>query len=66
MFVPGRGINGRIVTVYSPKGGTGATTIAANLALALLNNEVRVTLVDGCLQYGDAHMFFNELGSSQS
>ncbi|MCX8024360.1 MAG: response regulator [Thermanaerothrix sp.] len=62
MFVPGRGINGRIVTVYSPKGGTGATTIAANLALALLNNDVRVALVDGCLQYGDAHMFFNELG----
>ncbi|WP_299024621.1 response regulator [uncultured Thermanaerothrix sp.] len=62
MFVPGRGGNGRLITVYSPKGGTGATTIAANLALALMDNEARVTLVDGCLQYGDAHMFFNELG----
>src|SRR5512139_3019163 len=29
---------GKIVTVYSPKGGTGCTTIAVNLALTL-NNE---------------------------
>lgn len=62
IFVPGRGANGRIVTVYSPKGGTGTTTVAANLALALMNNDVRVTLVDGSLQFGDLHMFFNELG----
>jgi pilus assembly protein CpaE len=27
--------NGKIITVFSPKGGTGVTTIAVNLAIAL-------------------------------
>lgn len=41
---------GKIVTVYSPKGGTGCTTIAVNLAIALHNEDTRAVLVDANLQ----------------
>ena len=51
---------GKIITVYSPKGGTGSTTIASNLAVTLHNAETQVVLVDGNLQYGDVAVFFNE------
>jgi pilus assembly protein CpaE len=54
--------NGKIVTVYSPKGGTGCTTIAVNLAIALHNEDTRVVLVDGNLQFGDIAIFVNEQG----
>lgn len=52
--------NGKIITVYGPKGGTGATTITANLAVALHNDENPVVVVDGRLQFGDLSFFFNE------
>jgi pilus assembly protein CpaE len=55
---------GKIVTVYSPKGGTGSTTIAVNLALTLNNEDTRVALVDGNLQYGDVAVFVNEQGKN--
>jgi pilus assembly protein CpaE len=46
---------GRIVTVFSPKGGTGKTVIATNLAAQLAKNESRQTLLlDLDLQFGDA------------
>ncbi len=63
-MVLNKGANGRIISVYSPKGGVGTTTIAANLALAIMDmdSEARVVLVDGSMQYGDLHLFFNELG----
>jgi pilus assembly protein CpaE len=51
---------GKIVTIYSPKGGTGSTTIASNLAVALHNAETQVAIVDGNLQFGDVAVFFNE------
>jgi len=44
---------GRIVGVYSPKGGVGKTTIAFNLAVAFGSAGRRVILVDGSLQFGD-------------
>jgi len=55
---------GKIVTVYSPKGGTGTTTIAVNLALTLHNEDTRVVLVDGNLQFGDVAVFVNEQGKN--
>jgi pilus assembly protein CpaE len=55
---------GKIVLVYSPKGGTGCTTIAVNLALALHNEDTRVVLVDGNLQFGDVAVFVNEQGKN--
>ena len=55
---------GKIVTVYSPKGGTGSTTLAVNLALTLHNEDTRVALVDGNLQFGDIAVFVNEQGKN--
>lgn len=55
---------GKVITVYSPKGGTGCTTIAVNLGLLLHNSETRVVLVDGNLQYGDVAVFVNEQGKN--
>ncbi len=50
---------GQIVTIYSPKGGTGCSTIATNLAIALNGAEDRVALVDGDLQFGDIAVLLN-------
>jgi pilus assembly protein CpaE len=55
---------GKVVVVYSPKGGTGCTTIATNLAIALKSEDNRVALVDANLQYGDAAIFLNEQGKN--
>lgn len=58
------GPRGKIVTVYSPKGGTGCTTLAVNLALALNSADTKVALVDGNLQFGDVAVFVNEQGKN--
>src|SRR5438874_7405305 len=51
----GPGKHGKIVTVFSPKGGTGKTVTATNLAAALAKYEQRKTLLlDLDLQFGDA------------
>jgi len=51
----GPGRNGRILTVFSPKGGTGKTVTATNLAAALAKFEGKKTLLlDLDLQFGDA------------
>jgi pilus assembly protein CpaE len=55
---------GKIITVYSPKGGTGCTTIAVNLAIALNNEDTRTVLVDANLQFGDVAIFVNEQGKN--
>ncbi len=55
---------GKIITVYSPKGGTGCTTVAVNLAIALHNEDTRAVLVDGNLQFGDVAIFVNEQGKN--
>lgn len=58
------GPRGKIVVVYSPKGGTGCTTLAVNLALSLKTEDTRVVLVDGNLQFGDVAVFLNEQGKN--
>ena len=55
---------GKIVVVYSPKGGAGCTTLAVNLALTLHNDDTPVALVDGNLQFGDVAVFVNEQGKN--
>jgi pilus assembly protein CpaE len=55
---------GKVVTIYSPKGGTGCTTLAVNLAITLNNEDTRVALVDGNLQFGDVAVFLNEQGKN--
>jgi len=51
--------DGRIVAVYSPKGGVGRSTIAVNLAIATHDLGKRVVLVDGSLQFGDVGVMLN-------
>lgn len=53
--------HGKIVTVFSPKGGTGCSTLCINLAVALaqLKAGTRVVLVDSSLQFGDVAVLLN-------
>ncbi|MBN2386759.1 MAG: response regulator [Anaerolineales bacterium] len=55
---------GKIIMVYSPKGGAGSTTLAVNLALAFHNEDTRAVLVDTNLQFGDVAVFLNEQGKN--
>ncbi|HSC92615.1 MAG TPA: AAA family ATPase [Gaiellaceae bacterium] len=49
------GSRGRIVTVFSPKGGTGKTVMTTNLAASLAKHHgKRALLLDLDLQFGDA------------
>ena len=46
---------GRVITVFSPKGGTGKTVVSANLAAALAKRDKKRTLLlDLDLQFGDS------------
>ena len=54
-----RGPEGVIVTIFSPKGGVGRSTIAVNLAVAAAREGRRVALVDGSLQFGDVGVLLN-------
>ncbi len=51
---------GKVIVVYSPKGGVGATTLATNLAVTLHNPDTPTAIVDGNLQFGDVAVFLNE------
>lgn len=51
---------GKVITVYSPKGGTGCSMIATNLAIALQSSATPTVLVDANLQYGDIAVMLNE------
>jgi MinD-like ATPase involved in chromosome partitioning or flagellar assembly len=45
---------GKILTVFSPKGGSGKTVLATNIAVAAARANVDTLLVDLDLQFGDA------------
>ena len=45
--------SGRVITLIAPKGGSGKTALATNLALALSYSDENVALVDLDLQFGD-------------
>ena len=46
--------SGKVVTVFSPKGGSGKTVLATNLAVAAARSGVKTLLVDLDLQFGDS------------
>jgi pilus assembly protein CpaE len=57
---PGDREPGRIVAVFSPKGGVGRTTVAVNLAVAAATElGQKVVLMDGCFQFGDVGVLLN-------
>ena len=45
---------GKVVTVFSPKGGSGKTAVATNLAVAAARSGQKTLLVDLDLQFGDS------------
>ncbi len=52
--IGGRTGRGKVVTIVAPKGGSGKTTLATNLAVGLaMQPEDRVVIVDLDLQFGD-------------
>jgi pilus assembly protein CpaE len=53
---------GKIIVIYSPKGGTGCTTISTNLAIALHSESTPSAMVDANMQFGDIAVFLNEQG----
>ena len=50
---------GHVIAVYSPQGGVGVTTVATNIAAALMRPDTRVLLIDCNLQFGDVDAFLN-------
>jgi pilus assembly protein CpaE len=52
LAVPGRA-SAPLIAVLGPKGGTGKTLVATNLAVALAQRDANVVLVDLDLQFGD-------------
>ncbi len=57
-------IMGKIICVYSPKGGSGCTTLATNLGVGLKTQENKVAIVDANLLYGNVAVFLNEHGKN--
>ncbi|HEY0605880.1 MAG TPA: response regulator [Herpetosiphonaceae bacterium] len=58
--VSARTDQGKVIAVFSPKGGSGCTVVAANMAVALkqITNK-RVALVDGNMVFGDVGVVMN-------
>jgi pilus assembly protein CpaE len=50
---------GKIIAVFSPKGGIGCTTIAVNLGVSMAEAGNNTILVDGSLQFGDVAVMLN-------
>jgi pilus assembly protein CpaE len=53
------GLGGKIISVFSPKGGSGKTTVLTNLAIALQGDDSKVVVVDANSQFGDVGAFLN-------
>ncbi|HEX9797714.1 MAG TPA: response regulator [Anaerolineales bacterium] len=67
MQLPGTGpirgvtgaIEGKLLAVYSAKGGVGCSMLATNIALGLHTDETPTVLVDAHLQFGDVSVSLN-------
>lgn len=59
----GKGLReGRVIAVFSPKGGVGCTTVAVNTSIALqqiLGSGERIALIDASFQFGDVGVMLN-------
>lgn len=47
---------GKMIAVCSAKGGIGRTVLTTNMATALASKNAKVTILDGCFQFGDIHL----------
>lgn len=51
---------GKIISIFSPKGGVGCSTLAINLAIAMHKGAaLKVVVVDASLQFGDISVLLN-------
>jgi len=51
---------GKIISIFSPKGGAGCSILAINLAIAMHKTaSIKVALVDASLQFGDIAVLLN-------
>ncbi len=50
---------GKLIAVYSSKGGVGCTTLISNMAVGLHSDQTPTVLVDSSLQFGDVSVFLN-------
>jgi pilus assembly protein CpaE len=55
----GHALHGKVIVVYSPRGGVGRTMVATNLALALQTEDTPTVVVDAALQFGDVAACLN-------
>ena len=52
--------SGKVISVFSSKGGAGKTTIAVNLAVALAQRKnARIGILDASLQFGDVALYLD-------
>lgn len=59
----GRPPGGKLILIYSPKGGTGCSTVAVNLGITLGQvTSKKVALLDASLQFGDLGVLLNLQG----
>ncbi len=52
-------VHGKVVVAFSPKGGSGCSTVAINTAIALADDDYKTILVDASLQFGDVAVMLN-------
>jgi pilus assembly protein CpaE len=52
-------LHGKVIVVYSPRGGVGRTMVATNLGLALHTEDTPTVIVDAALQFGDVAACLN-------
>lgn len=50
---------GKVIAVYSPKGGVGCTTVAINLSVSLAQKRRQTILIDSSFQFGDVSVMMN-------
>ncbi len=50
---------GSIIAVFSPKGGSGCSTVAINTSVMLAKRNYKTVLIDGSLQFGDVDVMLN-------
>jgi pilus assembly protein CpaE len=49
--------NGKVISIFGPKGGTGKTVVATNLAVLLAEAGVATVLLDASVRFGDCAAF---------